>query len=136
MSINIKKYTKEQMAKMVEDAQAANTELELRAKVAEDRANKQSAMLTEYANKNMNLRADISALRVKLTDTEKTLGRVNADLAHQIEVNRTLTIELHREGERVKAMAVKLANCEADLKWAQEHPWKHLWACLKGAGND
>lgn len=136
MSINIKKYTKDQMAKMVEDAQAANTELERQVAALGDRIDKQNDTLSEYANKNMNLRADISALRVKLTDTEKTLGRVNADLAHQIEVNRTLTIELHREGERVKAMAVKLANCEADLKWAQEHPWKHLWACLKGAGND
>lgn len=136
MSINIKKYTKEQMAGMVEAAQAANAELERQVAALGDRIDKQNDALTEYANRNMNLKADISALRVKLTDTEKTLGRVNADLAHQIESNRTLTLELHREGERVKALECKLANCEADLKWAKEHPWKHLWACMKGARND
>lgn len=133
MSINIKKYTKEQMAGMVEAAQAANAELGRQVAVLGDRLEKQEATLTEYANKNMNLRADISALRVKLTDTEKMLGRVNADLAHQIESNRTLTFELHREGERVKALECWLKNREEDLKWAQEHPWKHLWGCLKGA---
>ena len=136
MSINIKKYTKEQMAGMVEAAQAANAELERKLAALGDRLEKQEVTLSEYANRNMNLKADISALRVKLTDTEKTLGRVNADLAHQIESNRTLTIELHREGERVKALECRLANREEDLKWAQEHPWKHLWECLKGARDD
>lgn len=132
MSINIKKYTKEQMAGMVEAAQAANAELERKAAALGDRIDKQNDALSDYANKNANLRAEISSIREKLRDTEASLGRANADLAHQIESNRTLTFELHREGERVKALECKLANCEEDLQWAKEHPWKHLWECVKG----
>lgn len=136
MSINIKKYTKEQMAGMVEAAQAANAELERKVAMLGDGIDKQIEALRDYAKKVEALKADNDCLRVKLTDTEKTLGRVNADLAHQIESNRTLTFELHREGERVKALECWLKNREEDLKWAKEHPWKHLWECLKGARND
>lgn len=131
MSINVKKYTKEQMAKMVEDAQAANTELERQVAALGDRIGKQNDALSEYANRNANLKAESSMLRAKLRDTEGSLGRVNADLAHQIESNRTLTFELHREGVRVKALECKLANREEDLKWAKEHPWRNLWAWVK-----
>lgn len=136
MSINIKKYTKEQMAGMVEAAQAANAEMERQVAALGDRISKQNDILSDYANKIANLKADNDFLRGKLSDTEASLGRVNADLAHQIESNRTLTFELHREGERVKVLECKLANREEDLKWAQEHPWKHLWECLKGVRND
>lgn len=150
MSINIKKYTKEQMAGMVEAAQAANAELERKVAMLGDGIDKQTEALRDYAKKVETLKADNDFLRGKLADTEAALGRANADIAHQIESNRTLTFELHREGERVKALECKLANREEDLKDARmqvldlgaevdtayNHPWKHLWECLKGARND
>ena len=108
MSINIKKYTKEQMAKMVEDAQVEVTALEaevvdlkncidakndLLAKYANLKAEMQrkNVALTEQidqmngeainkANEIANLKADADALRNKLADTEAALGRANAEL--------------------------------------------------------
>ena len=56
MSINIKKYTKEQMAQMVEEA-------------------------VNRANELTNLKADADMLRNKLKDTDAALGRANAEAA-------------------------------------------------------
>ena len=149
--INIKKVTKEQMLKMLEEAAEKQEAAEAEAsahfkdgvKLAEENEKLRGEIgtMTEkldqmngeaITRENMiaNLKADADALRNKLADTEAALGKVNADLAHQIESNRTLTFELHREGVRVKALECKLANREEDLKWAKEHPWKHLWECL------
>ena len=102
MSINVKKYTKDQMAKMVEEAQEAakktngfmnelrsrNSELELQVRTLKAK----NAALTEQldqmngeainkANEIANLKADADALRNKIDDTEAALGRANACIA-------------------------------------------------------
>ncbi len=108
MSINIKKYTKDQMAKMVEDAQAEVTALEAEIAELKNCIDKRNDMIAEYANlkaamqrKNValtekisqmndeaitrenviaNLKAGADALRNKLADTKAALGRANAEL--------------------------------------------------------
>ena len=108
MSINVKKYTKDQMAKMVEEAaerleslRSENADLAERLKketeekiaLRNDLMTKMhsNAVLTEKldqmngeainkANEIANLKADADALRNKLADTEAALGRANVEL--------------------------------------------------------
>lgn len=108
MSINVKKYTKEQMAKMVEEAQEKNAALEAEVVELKNCIDAKNDLLAEYANlkaamqrKNAalteqidqmngeainkaneieNLKADADALRNKLADIEAALGRANAEL--------------------------------------------------------
>lgn len=144
MSINVKKYTKDQMAKMVEDAQeiaALEAEIiELKNCIDEkndliaEYANLKAAMqrknaaLTEQIsqmngeainreNEIANLKADADALRNKLADTEAALGRANA-LCAQFQSNLTLASEA-------------CYNAEQRADYAESHPWRNLRALLK-----
>lgn len=146
MSINVKKYTKGQMAKMVEDAQAGVTALEAEiTELMKNRIDKKNDLISEYANlkaemqrKNVvlteqidqmngeaitrenviaNLKADADALRNKLTDTEAALGRANEDLAFK--------------GTVIDVMRDKQYNAEQRVNYAESHPWRNLWAWFK-----
>lgn len=145
MSINIKKYTKDQMAKMVEDAaerlksqEKENAELaeQLKSQTAKTIALRNdlmakmhsNAVLTEKlgqmngeainkANEIVNLKADADALRNKLADTEAALGRANDNLAFK--------------GTVIDVMRDKLYNAEQRANYAESHPWRNLWAWIK-----
>lgn len=145
MSINIKKYTKDQMAKMVEDAaerlksqEKENAELaeQLKSQTAKTIALRNdlmakmhsNAVLTEKlgqmngeainkANEIVNLKADADALRNKLADTEAALGRANDNLAFK--------------GTVIDVMRDKLYNAEQRADYAEAHPWRNLWAWAK-----
>ena len=145
MSINIKKYTKDQMAKMVEEAQAEVTALEAEITELKNCIDKKNDLLAEYANlkaamqrKNVilteqldqmngeainkaneiaNLKADADALRNKLADTEAALGRANDDLAFK--------------GTVIDVMRDRQCNAEQRADYAEAHPWRNLWAWVK-----
>ena len=145
MSINIKKYTKDQMAKMVEEAaerleslRSENADMaeRLKKETAEKIALRNdlmtkmhsNAVLTEKidqmngeainrANEIANLKADADALRNKLADTEAALGRANNDLAFKGTV-----IDVMRDGRY---------NAEQRADYAEAHPWRNLWAWVK-----
>ena len=145
MSINVKKYTKEQMAKMVEDAQEKNAALEAEVTQLKNRIDAKNDLLADYANlkaemqrKNValaeqidqmngeainkanaiaNLKADADALRNKLADTEAALGRANNDLAFKGTV-----IDVMRDGRY---------NAEQRANYVEAHPWRNLWAWAK-----
>lgn len=145
MSINIKKYTKEQMAKMVEDAaeklesqKKENEELskQLKSQTAKTIALRNglmekmhsNAVLTEKLdqmngesitreNEIANLKADADALRNKLADTEAALGRANDECAFKQEV--------------LNVMRNRRYNAEQRADYAERHPWRNLWAWLK-----
>lgn len=138
MSINVKKYTKDQMAKMVEDAAKKQeaTEAEAAAhfkagvKLAEENEKLRGEIgtLTEKLdqmngetitceNEIANLKADADALRNKLADTEAALGRANA-LCAQFQSNFTLASET-------------CYNATQRANYAESHPWRNLWAWLK-----
>ena len=145
MSINIKKYTKDQMAKMVEEAaerlesqKKENAELaeQLKSQTAKTIALRNdlmakmhsNAMLTEKldqmngeainkANEIANLKADADVLRNKLADTEAALGRANSEMAV---LRNDLTCE--------KESSVYLTSV---CRWVSGHPWWNLWAWVK-----
>ena len=138
MSINIKKYTKDQMAKMVEEAAEKQEAAEAEAaahfkagvKLAEENEKLRGEIgaLTEKldqitgeainkANEIANLKADADVLRNKLADTEAALGRANA-LCAQFQSNLTLASEA-------------CYNAEQRSDYAESHPWRNLRALLK-----
>lgn len=145
MSINIKKYTKDKMAKMVEDAQEKTAALEAEIAALKNCIDKKNDLIAEYANlkaemqrKNVvlteqidqmngeainkaneiaNLKADADALRNKLADTEAALGRANDDLAFK--------------GTVIDVMRDKRYNAEQRANYAEAHPWRNLWAWFK-----
>lgn len=138
MSINVKKYTKDQMAKMVEDAQesaktAAAYEATWRNQVknleSQVSALKQrNTVLTESidqmngeainkANEIANLKADADALRNKLADTEAALGRANAELTYSVAEKNALRNDVTKMTDRA-AFELGRAN------YAESHPWR------------
>ncbi len=152
MSINVKKYTKDQMAKMVEDAQEKTAELEAEIAEMKNCIDEKNDLIAEYANlkaemqrKNAalteqigqmngesinkaneiaNLKADADALQNKLADTEAALGRANADAAQQ-----TSFAEYHKREYDAMVERYKTAALE---EWrAKNHPWRNLWAWVK-----
>ena len=124
MSINIKKYTKEQMAKMVEEAQAEVQELKRVNAALTEQVSQMNGEAINKANEVARLRADADALRNKLADTEAALGRANADAAQQ-----TSFAEYHKREYDAMTERYKTAALEA---WrAKNHPWRNLWAWFK-----
>lgn len=145
MSINVKKYTKDQMAKMVEDAQEKTAALEAEIIELKNCIDEKNDLIAEYANlkaamqrKNAalteqisqmngeainreneiaNLKADADALRNKLADTEAALGRSNDECASK--------------QEALNVMRNRRYNAEQRANYAEAHPWRNLWAWAK-----
>ena len=138
MSIKIKKYTKDQMAKMVEEATERQEAAEAEAaahfkagvKLAEENEKLRGEIgtLTEKLdqmngeaitreNEIANQKADADALRNKLADTEAALGRANSEMAV---LRHDLTCE--------KESTVYLTSV---CRWVSGHPWWNLWAWVK-----
>lgn len=152
MSINVKKYTKEQMAKMVEDAQEKNAALEAEIAELKNCVDAKNDLLAEYANlkaamqrKNValteqisqmngeainkanviaNLKADADVLRNKLADTEAALGRANAEVSHYKSELRAARKEA-TDAQWAQFGEYRRAN------YAEAHPWRNLWAWMK-----
>lgn len=144
-SINIKKYTKDQMAKMVEEAQAEVTALEAEIAEMKNCIDAKNDLLAEYANlkaamqrKNVtlieqidqmngeainraneiaNLKADADALRNKLADTEAALERANA--------------VADRNASALERLHIEICNAEQRADYGERHPWRNLWAWAK-----
>ncbi len=138
MSINVKKYTKEQMAKMVEEATERQEAAEAEAsahfkdgvKLAEENEKLRGEIgtLTEQidqvngeainkANEIEKLKADNDFLRGKLNDTETALGR---------SANETSQLVGDLKDARMQVLDL---GTEVDV--AHNHPWRNLWAWAK-----
>lgn len=117
MSINVKKYTKDQMAKMVEDAQAEVQELRRVNAALTEQIDQMNGEAINKANEIANLKADADALRNKLADTEAALGRANDECAFK--------------QEALNVMRNRRYNAEQRALSAESHPWRNLWAWLK-----
>lgn len=152
MSINVKKCTKEQMAKMVEEAQGKTAALEAEIIELKNCIDEKNDLIAEYANlkaamqrKNValteqldqmngeainkaneiaNLKADADALRNKLADTEAALGRANAEVSR-------LTVGCRQVEEERDYMHQQWSNAEQRANYAEAHPWRNLWAWVK-----
>ena len=156
MAINVKKYTKDQMAKMVEEAQEKNAELEAEIVELHEHlviSNKAAIVESEeYRENTAKLKADADALRNKLADTEAALGRANAKLTYSVTEKNELQIKLTAAEGALGKMNDKIVRCEDysralrgdinKLQWekidagiranyAEAHPWRNLWAWVK-----
>lgn len=159
MSMNIKKYTKDQMAKMVEDAQAEVTALKAEVVELENCIDAKDDLLAEYANlkvamqwKNTalteqldqmngeaitrenvvaNLKADADGLRNKLADTEAALGRANATVSELKAGEAQQTKELIEWQRSAQALHDDLLDARDRANYAESHPWRNLWAWVK-----
>ena len=131
MSITIKKYTKDQMAKMVEDAQAEVQELKrVNAALTEQISQLNGEAITRE-NMVANLKADADTLRNKLADTEAALGRVNACIA-TMKVERDQQTKDCFEWQRsAQNLHDDLLNARERANYAEAHPWRNLWAWVK-----
>lgn len=114
MSINVKKYTKDQMAKMAEDAQAEVQELRRANAAMTEQISQMNGEAINKANVIANLKADADALRNKLADTEAALGRAND--------------ECDFKQEALNVMRNRKYNAEQRANYAEAHPWRNLWA--------
>ena len=152
MAINVKKYTKDQMAKMVEEAverceSLKSENVDLVEKLKKGTAEKitlrndlmtkmnSNAVLTEKLDQ-MNgeaitrenviasLKADADVLRNKLADTEAALGRANAELG-------AAEGALAERLEMFTLMRNSRYNAEQRADYAESHPWRNLWAWIK-----
>lgn len=117
MAIDPKKYTRAELAKMVEDAQRSNGALEMQISGLCAQIDKKNDALSEYANEKEKLKADADALRNKLADTEAALGKANSEMAV---LRHDLTCE--------QESSVHLASV---CRWLSDHPWGNLWAWAK-----
>ncbi len=117
MSINIKKYTKDQMAKMVEEAQAEVQELRRVNAALTEQIDQMNGEAINKANEIANLKVAADALRNKLADTEAALGRANDECAFKQEV--------------LNVMRNRRYNAEQRANYADAHPWRNLWAWFK-----
>nr|DAH61829.1 MAG TPA: hypothetical protein [Caudoviricetes sp.] len=143
--INIKKATKEQLLKMIEEAAEKQEAAEAEAaahfkagvKLAEENEKLRGEIgtLTEQIdqmngeaitreNVIANLKADVDVLRNKLADIEAALGRANAELgaADGALAERLKMFTLMRNSRY---------NAEQRANYAEAHPWRNLWAWVK-----
>lgn len=145
MSINVKKYTKDQMAKMVEDAQAEVQELKRVNAALTEQISQMNGEAITRENVIANLKAhfdsaknsaqclndqgqqywrawqaskrEVADLENKLNDTEAALGRATDECAFKQEV--------------LNVMCNRRYNAEQRANYAEAHPWRNLWAWMK-----
>lgn len=166
MSINVKKYTKEQMAKMVEEAierceslKSENADLveKVKKEMAEtlilrndlmamthlhENLKAKNVALVEHldqmngeainkANEIANLKAEADALRNKLADTEAALGRANAAVSELKAGRAQQPKEIFEWQRSAQALHDDLLNARDRANYAENHPWRNLWAWVK-----
>ena len=152
MSINVKKYTKDQMAKMVEDAQVEVQELKRVNAALTEQISQMNGEAINKANEIANLKADLDSaknmaqylndqgqqywrawqeskrevadLKNKLNDTEAALGRANAELTYSVAEKNALRNDVTKMTDRA-AFECRRAD------YAEAHPWRNLWAWVK-----
>lgn len=117
MSINIKKYTKEQMLKMLEEAAEKQEAAE-----AEAAAHFKDGV--KLAEENEELRGEIGTLTEKLDATEAALGRANAELTYSVAEKNALRNDVTK---MVGRAAFELGRAD----YAEAHPWRNLWEWVK-----
>ena len=124
MSINVKKYTKDQMEKMVEEAQEKNAALEAEIVELKNYIDKQKKQLAESLDfragvyrENNNLKNDNAVLRGKLKDTETALGRAANEVSRLV--------------SDLQSARMQVLDLGTELDVAYNHPWKNLWAWVK-----
>ena len=124
MSINVKKYTKDQMAKMVEEAQAEVQELRRVNAALTEQLDQMNGEAITRENVIADLKVDADRLRNNLDAIEAALGRANAELTYSVAEKNALRNDVTKMTSRA-AFECGRAN------YAEAHPWRNLWAWAK-----
>lgn len=114
MSINVKKYTKDQMEKMVEEAQAEAQELKRVNAALTEQISQMNGEAITRENVIAKQKADADCLRNNLDATEAALGRANDECVFK--------------QEALNVMRNRRYNAEQRANYAEAHPWRNLWA--------
>ena len=159
MSINIKKYTKDQMAKMVEDAverceslKSENADLieKVKKEMAEKIALRNDLMAMTHSHENLKaknvvLAEQISQMNGEAITRENVIANLKADadaLRNKLadteaalgranaEVSR-MTAGCRQVEEERDFMHQQWSNAEQRANYAEAHPWRNLWAWMK-----
>ena len=134
MSINIKKYTKDQMAKMVEEAQEKTAALEAEITELKNCIDKKNDLIAEYANlkaemqrKNVVLTEQISQMNGEAINKANEIANLKADadalrvqLKNANDTMEAVSKELQRVNSENDALRNKLADTEAALGRAND----------------
>lgn len=152
MSINIKKYTKDQMAKMVEEAQSAQKEAEATAetyfkdgaKLAEEneklcgQIGKMETQEQELRAKNAALTEQLDQMNGKAINKANEIAKLKADadalrnkLADTEAALGRANNDLAFKGTVIDVMRDGRYNAEQRANYAEAHPWRNLWAWIK-----
>lgn len=138
MAIDPKKYTRAELAKMVEDAQRSNGALEVQVSGLCAQIDKKNDALSEYANEKEVLKAVSDALRTKLADTEAALRRANAELGAAEKAlgemnDKIVWCEAYSRSLRGDVNKMQLEKIGAIMRadYAEAHPWRNLWVWVK-----
>lgn len=145
MAINVKKYTKDQMAKMVEEAQTEVAALEVEITALKNCIDKKNDLIAEYANlkaemqrKNVALTEQISQMNGEAITRENVIAKQKAD-ADCLRNNLDATEAALRKANREMAVLRHDLTCEQEssvhlasvCRWLSDHPWRNLWAWMK-----
>ena len=136
--INIKKVTKEQMLKMLEEAVEKQEAAE-----AEAAAHFKDGV--KLAEENEKLRGEIGTLTEKLEENEKALEEVTAKYKsadHSAAMLRSRIDEAETNVKRKEELLCAALNAlkkekaikedyHESLKWCMAHPWRNVWRCMK-----
>ena len=128
MSINVKKYTKDQMAKMVEDAQTEVQELKRVNAVLTEKLDQMNGEAITRENVIAKQKADADCLRNNLDATEAALGRANACIATMKVERDQQTKDLFAWRKSAQNLHDDLLNARERAHYAESHPWRNLWA--------
>ena len=116
MSINVKKYTKDQMAKMVEEAQEKTEALEAEIAALKNCIDEKNDLIAEYANlkaemqrKNVALTEQISQMHGEAITRENVIANLKADAD-------VLRVQLKNANDTMEAVSKELqwVNSEND----------------------
>lgn len=152
MSINVKKYTKDQMVNMVEDAQAEVQELRRVNAAMTEQISQLNGEAINKANEIEKLKADAEDCLMQLKNANETLDAVSMDLQRvssekddlrtkldytkaalgraNAEVSR-VTVGCRQVEEERDYMHQQWSNAEQRANYAEAHPWRNLWARFK-----
>lgn len=143
MSINVKKYTKDQMAKMVEEAHAEVQELKRVNAALTEQISQMNGEAINKANEIEKLKADFDsaknsaqylndqgqqywrAWQASKREVADLKNKLNAtELTHSVDEKNALRNDVTKMVDRA-AFECRRAD------YAESHPWRNLWAWAK-----
>lgn len=69
-------------------------------------------------------------------DSMKRIDQLNNDLAAEVKEKNGYRKLYENRCRQADEMNRWLRNLEEERKWRIEHPWKHLWWCLRGKNHE